>query len=408
MDRLFSLGKSSTNQPDALPKDEHRALPALWYRSPSLFALERRAIFSKKWLVITHQVRFQNVGDYVKYDIAGYNIFVIKDRKGCLRAFHNVCRHRAYPVMEAGCGTARIIACKYHGWSYGLDGQLAKAPKYQDLEGFDKAANGLFPIHIHEDQLGFVWVNLEASPEPTTPWGEDFAGVDEQPRLQHFDLSEYHFDHQWEMMGDYNWKTLADNYNECYHCPTGHPAINGLSDLSKYYVTTDRGLIQHFNTNKEDTSDFDINSSFYFPNASITISSTFFYLMRCIPVSSSQTKMEYEVFRHKDASDEAFTGISELFKQVLREDKDLCNAAQTNLNAGVFTNGVLHPQAEKGPLYFQQVVRKLLFEHRQEEEKAGKEIWPAVPGHVVSDKVEEELQFCRSLDCSSAGSSLDW
>lgn len=144
--------------------------------------------------------------------------------------------------------------------------------------------------------------------------------------------------------------------------------------------------------------------------------------------------MEYEVFRHKDASDEAFTGISELFKQVLREDKDLCNAAQTNLNAGVFTNGVLHPQAEKvshmntflvyvfytifssvlcltpiqGPLYFQQVVRKLLFEHRQEEEKAGKEIWPAVPGHVVSDKVEEELQFCRSLDCSSAGSSLDW
>ena len=64
------------------------------------------------------------------------------------------------------------------------------------------------------DRLGFVWVNLEATPEPSTPWREDFAGVDEQPRLRHFDLSEYHFDHQWEMMGDYNWKTLADNYNE--------------------------------------------------------------------------------------------------------------------------------------------------------------------------------------------------
>ena len=64
------------------------------------------------------------------------------------------------------------------------------------------------------DRLGFVWVNLEATLEPSTPWREDFAGVDEQPRLRHFDLSEYHFDHQWEMMGDYNWKTLADNYNE--------------------------------------------------------------------------------------------------------------------------------------------------------------------------------------------------
>lgn len=115
MDRLFSLGKSNTTRPDASPKDEHRALPALWYRSPSLFSLERRAIFSKKWMVITHRVRFQNVGDYAQYKLAGYSMFVIKDRKGCLRAFHNVCRHRAYPLMEGGCGTVRIIACKYHG-----------------------------------------------------------------------------------------------------------------------------------------------------------------------------------------------------------------------------------------------------------------------------------------------------
>ena len=115
LDRLFSLGKPNTTQPDASPKDEHRALPALWYRSQSLFSLERRAIFSKKWMVITHQVRYQNVGDYVQYNLAEYSVFVIKDRKGCLRAFHNVCRHRAYPLMEGGCGAARIIACKYHG-----------------------------------------------------------------------------------------------------------------------------------------------------------------------------------------------------------------------------------------------------------------------------------------------------
>lgn len=98
------------------------------------------------------------------------------------------------------------------GWSYGFDGRLAKAPKYQELEGFDKSANGLFKVHVYIDKLGFVWVNL-ASGGPIL-WEDDFGGVDEQPRLQGFRMDEYHFDHEWGMMGDYNWKTLADNYNE--------------------------------------------------------------------------------------------------------------------------------------------------------------------------------------------------
>lgn len=70
-------------------------------------------------------------------------------------------------------------------------------------------------------------------------------------------------------------------------------------------------------------------------------------MMRCVPVSATQTRMEYDVYRHNDASNEDFTYINEFFKQVLREDKDLCNAAQKNLNAGVFVNGELHPRAEK-------------------------------------------------------------
>lgn len=69
--------------------------------------------------------------------------------------------------------------------------------------------------------------------------------------------------------------------------------------------------------------------------------------MRLIPVSASKTKMEYEVYRHEEASDEDFNGIWEFFKQVLREDKDLCTAAQKNLNGGIFLSGELHPRVEK-------------------------------------------------------------
>lgn len=100
------------------------------------------------------------------------------------------------------------------GWSYSFKGALAKAPKYQDLQGFNKDSNSLFRIHVHIDALGFIWINLDSETTPSVSWEDDFEGVDRQPRFGKFDLSEYHFDHQWEMLGEYNWKTLADNYNE--------------------------------------------------------------------------------------------------------------------------------------------------------------------------------------------------
>lgn len=91
---------------------------------------------------------------------------------------------------------------------------MAKAPKYQEIPGFKKEENGLYKIHVHVDALGFVYVNLDAGDEPTVSWEQDFATVDEQPRLLKFDMGNYTYDHSWEMMGDYNWKVLADNYNE--------------------------------------------------------------------------------------------------------------------------------------------------------------------------------------------------
>lgn len=91
---------------------------------------------------------------------------------------------------------------------------MAKAPRFDGVSGFDKEDNGLFSIHVHVDQRGLVWVNLDAKESPTTPWNEDFLGADTQGRLQDFNMTEYKFDHAWDMVGNYNWKTLVDNYNE--------------------------------------------------------------------------------------------------------------------------------------------------------------------------------------------------
>ncbi|KAH8647738.1 putative Rieske 2Fe-2S family protein [Xylariales sp. PMI_506] len=376
-----------------------------------MYELERRAIFSKKWILVTHQIRLVDPGDYIQITEAGFPLFVIKDRLGSINAFHNICRHRAYPIVDGQSGHVSILACKYHGWSYGFNGKLAKAPRYQDLEGFNPKANGLFPIHVHIDNLGFVWVNLDSKPQPTVPWDDDFGTVDLQPRLSSFDPTKYRFDHQWQILGSYNWKTLADNYNECYHCATGHPLVAAVTDLSKYWVETQGGHIQHFSTDKPSQVGLGVSSTYMYPNSSMTVTPHFFFIQRVVPLSAKQTKMEYEVYRHIEASDEDFNSINDFFKQVMSEDKDLCNAAQNNLNGDVFVNGELHPEAEKGPLYFQKLTRDLVMSHHKQETAMGKEWWPAMPQSILTVRNQEEVDFCKKLDCAAGAgyhSALEW
>ncbi|GFF68446.1 hypothetical protein IFM47457_02067 [Aspergillus lentulus] len=376
--------------PDELPK----ALPASWYYSPEIYQLERRAIFSKKWILVTHKLRFTKPGDFLRFEEAGFSFVLCLDREGNFNGFHNICRHRAFPLISEDEGNARILSCKYHGWSYGLNGKLAKAPKFEDVPGFQKEDQSLFPVHVHTDALGFIWVNLDSSPNPV-PWEEDFNGVDRQERFQRFDFTQYKFDHTWQMAGDYNWKTLADNYNECYHCTVAHPDVAKLADLSYYYTVSTPGHIQHFSRPKPDKVDEDIQnaSTYYFPNACMTVSPHFFYMMRCVPTSAATCSMEYEVYRHINASDEDFEYIDSFFKRVLDEDKHLCNAAQKNLNAGVFVNGQLHPDLESAPLFFQNTVRTLLRSHRDEERKMKREIWPARQ-HSAGQATAEDIAFC--------------
>ena len=117
------------------------------------------------------------------------------------------------------------------------------------------------------------------------------------------------------------------------------------------------------------------------------------------------------MYRHKDASDKDFEDICNAFRQILHEDKDLCNAAQENLNKGIFQSGELHPRVEKGPLFFQQVTKKLVMDHRAEEERLGRQIWPAAPRHNVTDEAQEEIDFCKSLDdgaCEAENLALQW
>lgn len=262
--------QKTTNKPVPI-----RALPAPWYTSQQMYELERRAIFSKRWLLITHRNRVREPGDFLRYSFAGFDIVIIQDRNCNINAFHNVCRHRAYPVVEKTSGTAKILSCRYHGWSYGLNGKLAKAPNYQELDGFDKSINGLFPIHVHVDGKGFIWINMDARSEtPEIPWEADFNTVDQQERFDDFNFDDYVLDHTYELEGGYNWKILADNFNECYHCPTTHPDVPAFLNVESADVEVKDGHMQHDHASSPEQrrAGFNVNSTYYLPNVSMSIS----------------------------------------------------------------------------------------------------------------------------------------
>jgi len=250
-----------------------RALPAAWYTSQEMYSLERRAIFSRKWLLTTHKLRLKQPGDWIRYEIAGFDIVIDMDRNHKINAFHNICRHRAYPVVDGKEGSAKILSCRYHGWSYGLDGKLAKAPGYQDMEGFDKSTNGLLRVHTHIDHNGFIWLNLDGGAEPEIPWQDDFDGIDTQKRFEAYDFDDYAYDHSWEIEAPYNWKVAADNYNECYHCKTTHPDIPALANLESYDVKPKGMAILHdaATTEEQRASGMVVASTYYFPNASMNV-----------------------------------------------------------------------------------------------------------------------------------------
>ncbi|KAE8358181.1 hypothetical protein BDV27DRAFT_169673 [Aspergillus caelatus] len=367
--------------------------------------LERRAIFSKRWILLTHSSRFNQQGDFLSFTVANFSFFLIRDRDGTINGFHNICRHRAFPVVQTRSGSTSILSCKYHGWSYGLKGNLAKAPRFETVPEFDKSQHGLLPVHVHIDKAGFVWVNLQAG-SPDVQWEDDFRRIDEQPRMQDFDFAgEYTFDHYWEMDLDANWKGVIENYNECYHCATSHPLISGVSDLPRYRVEPTAGYMEHHIFNKEQIdAQFKRAITYFFPTTSVTVTDKFFYIQRMIPVSATKSKIENEVYRHRAATDKEFDDINAFYRQVLDEDKELCVGAQGNLGAGVFVNGELHPDKEKGPLHFQRNVKEMLMEHRKkEEQQGGREIWPALPKlpEHMTEKLADEERFCSQLEAAT-------
>ncbi|KAK6456627.1 putative phenylpropionate dioxygenase [Scheffersomyces xylosifermentans] len=437
--------KEDTNGP--LLAGEH-TLPASWWTSEKIFDLEKRAIFYKSWMYTTHASRFQKAGDYYSYTVAGINFFIIKSKvDGKLKAFHNVCRHRAYPVVRKEKGSSTILGCKYHGWSYNSDGKLNKAPHFDNVEGFVKEENSLFPIKTHTTEQGLVFVNFNSDEsENFISFDKWFEGLNVE--LNEFDFNDYEYHMSYELDGQFNWKTLMDGYQECYHCPTAHPGLSTAFKMETYKVVPKSRYCRHYAEIvreeveiEEDNKDPDEESSWFgfgkkkaapvekkvekkvnpggefnglwiylFPSNGVNCYSPAWYSIRVLPLSATHTILQYDIYTKKGLDEESKKEFVDFLQLVELEDFNLCQLTQKNLNEGIYSSGYLHPQKERGVLYYQGVVRDMVKAHFEKETKAGRQLNPAFVGRNSKNQSIQELEaICDSVECGSGSDkSLDW
>ena len=209
-------------------------LPAEYYFSPETYRKELDVVFARSWIFAGHLSQVKEPGQFVKCRVGEEEIVVTRDKVGKLRAFYNVCRHRAHTLLQEDRGKVNVIACPYHAWTYNLDGTLRAARNCDNVRDFCKEEFNLQEAKV-EEFCAFVWVNLDPDAESLASQAPDL----EQRLLKSCpDLYKLTFAHRlsWDVKS--NWKTAVDNFSECYHCAPAHPGFTDLVDMRTYTLAT--------------------------------------------------------------------------------------------------------------------------------------------------------------------------
>ncbi len=205
----------------ASPESAH-TLPAACYVDSEIYEIEQNLLFRSGWVGLGRSDRWKNPGDYSALEIGGVPVVVARDENKKLRAFANTCRHRSSQIMT-GEGTCSRFRCRFHFWTYALDGRLIGAPSMHKTSGFEQEDFGLKEFALEETH-GFVLLSLEENPTDLHTWLGDFEDVHAP-----WPAEELVTTRRREFIVDCNWKAFAEVFNEYYHLPYVHPVSIGTT-----------------------------------------------------------------------------------------------------------------------------------------------------------------------------------
>ena len=331
------------------------SIPAHWYGDPQIYRLEQERIFAREWMLIGFAAQMTHPGDTIARDIAGRPVFVIRTRDGGVRAFLNICRHRAARLVPEGAGHCDVLRCPYHGWVYDAEGRLKALPEFGDASELDRGKLGLIPVKAAEWR-GLIFVNCDPEAGSVETGLGDLVGEAER-----FPLEQFRWQERTVYELDINWKNYTDNYMEGYHIPYLHPGLNRETEAKAYTVTPgDRVCVHRAPTRSGAT--YEGLWLWRWPNITIGIYGDGLNITRIVPEGPARMALEIDFFFLPDANADPENRRRKMqwTRDVVEEDFAMCRAVQRNLATGFYDSGPLSPRHENGVAYFHDLVRAAL------------------------------------------------
>ena len=328
-------------------------LPAGWYTDPAVLRLEEERIFRHAWQYAGHAGQVAEPGAFFTCRVGAVPIVVVRGQDRELRAFANVCRHRGAEVVQ-GAGRRETLQCRYHAWTYDLDGSLRAAPRSEREEGFERDGIALVPVGL--GTWGpFVFVNADAEAPPLA------AALGDLPELvaSALDVDALEVRLHSEFAVEANWKIACENFLECYHCPVAHPDLAAVLDVSpdayrlevsetftsQYAAPRTRPSGSYDPTGEVEQGQF----HFLWPSTVVNVAPgrPNLSIGPIIPSGPERTERFLDYFFPPDADDAWVADLLAFDEQVGVEDKGLVESVQRGLRSGMVEQGRLMPTSER-------------------------------------------------------------
>ena len=329
-----------------------RTLPPETYTSPQTFELERQNIFSRFWQFVGTTHGLETVGAYRVVSVANTSVILVRGNDRTLRGLINICRHRSGPLASEA-GTAKLFQCRYHGWTYELDGQLKGTPEFSTASGFDRSQCRLPEVKLAQ------WGNfLFAALSPQVSFEDWYA-----PILKLFPSSSvegFSVFHQQTYAVSANWKIYVDNYLEGYHIPIVHPELFQELDYTKYstevFMWASRqhspargaGTLYNQGENRE--------AAYYwvYPNLMLNIYQGFIQFNTVVPDGVGRCKILFDWSSKAEPSSERerFKPFHQFSDLVQEQDREICEEVQKNIESGWAVSGPYSAKRETGVHHF--------------------------------------------------------
>ena len=347
------------------------ALPRDMYVDAAHFAHEREQVLLDSWLAVgrVDELGLDVPSRLAVVDVLGESVLLTSDADGALHAAYNVCRHRGSQVVPvepgspppAPCAT-KSLRCPYHSWTYGLDGRLIRAPHTEGIVDLDPADFSLVPVGVGT-WGGFCFVH--PSPRTAAPLADAIGGVG--PRLARYPLASLVSARRFTYDVAANWKVVAENYNECYHCGPVHPELTRLvpsfagggadldweagvphRDGAWTFTTTGTSTRQAFPDLDDDERERHKGELVY-PNLFVSCSADHVTAFVLHPMAADHTRIVCDLlFAPGEVASAGFDpdDAAELWDLVNRQDWAVCESVHRGMTSRAYTQGWFAPMED--------------------------------------------------------------